>query len=153
MVSMTTTWTTSREARWGNFTVVMFYNGQGFMVQEDRLAVYAAQEQGLCDAVTDDTLALQPVEQTFAHPAAHKLLPETISKEPLSPIVPQGDERWFDLVKAVRYVLITAEELGVTQDNVESMRSREKPRCAACSAWRAVSGRGRWDWLLMLPST
>jgi ABC-type amino acid transport substrate-binding protein len=42
MVSMTTTWTTSREARWGNFTVVMFYNGQGFMVQEDRLAVYAA---------------------------------------------------------------------------------------------------------------
>ena len=70
-------------------------------------------------------MALQPVEQTFAHPAAHKLLPETISKEPLSPIVPQGDERWFDLVKAVMYVLITAEELGVTQANVESMRSSE----------------------------
>jgi hypothetical protein len=81
------------------------------------------------------------------------LLPETISKEPLSPIVPQGDERWFDLVKAVMYLLITAEELGVTQDNVESMRSRKIPRCAVCSAWRAVSGRGRWDWLLMLPST
>ncbi len=167
MLSMTTTWTPGRDARWGNFTVIMFYNGQGFMVRadsgydsvldmdgaivcvtsstttelnleeyfrenelgletvvhEDRLAVYQAYEQGLCDAVTDDVSALEAVKHGFASPDEHKLLPETISKEPLSPLVPHGDEQWFDLVKTVMYVLINAEELGVTQANVESMRT------------------------------
>jgi general L-amino acid transport system substrate-binding protein len=53
------------------------------------------------------------------------ILPETISKEPLTPAVPHGDDKWFDLVKTVMYVLINAEELGVTQANVDSMTSSD----------------------------
>ena len=167
IVSMTTTWTSGREASWGNFAAIMFYNGQAFMVgkdsgynsvldmdgakvcvtgstttelnlqeffqenglkletvvHEDRIAVYENYEKGLCDAVTDDVLALEAVKHDFNNPDDHKLLPETISKEPLSPLVPHGDEQWSDLVRTVMYVLINAEELGVTQDNVESMQS------------------------------
>ena len=68
-------------------------------------------------------------------------------------MVPQGDERWFDLVKAVMYLLITAEELGVTQDNVESMRLSENTQVRRMLGVESGFGQGRWDWLLMSPST
>ena len=35
MLSRNVTWTSSREAQWGNFTIVMFYDGQGMMVRKD----------------------------------------------------------------------------------------------------------------------
>ena len=58
-------------------------------------------------------------------PEDHVILPETISKEPLTPVVPHGDDQWLDLVKTVLYVLINAEEFGVTQANVERMMQHE----------------------------
>ena len=42
------------------------------------------------------------------------ILPETISEEPLTPVVPHGDEQWFDVVKTVMSGLIYAEEYGIT---------------------------------------
>ncbi len=167
LVTLTTTWTIGREARWGDFAAIMFYNGQAFMVRrdagfesaldldgttvcvtgttttelnladffrengleletvvfEDRLAVYQAYEEGRCDAVTDDVSALEAVRASFESPDDHIALPEIISKEPLAPLAPHGDEQWQDVVRAVMYVLINAEELGVTQENVESMKS------------------------------
>ncbi len=58
-------------------------------------------------------------------PAAHTILDITISKEPLTPAVPSGDDQWFDIVKVVVWGLINAEELGVTQANVEEMKNSE----------------------------
>jgi general L-amino acid transport system substrate-binding protein len=46
---------------------------------------------------------------------------EVLSKEPLGPVVPFGDEQWFNVVKWVVYATIEAEELGLTSDNVEEM--------------------------------
>ena len=34
MLSRNVTWTSSRDAQWGNFTIVMFYDGQGMMVRK-----------------------------------------------------------------------------------------------------------------------
>jgi general L-amino acid transport system substrate-binding protein len=51
----------------------------------------------------------------------------TMSKEPLTPAVPSGDDQWFDIVKVVSYVLINAEELGVTSANVDEMMSSNSP--------------------------
>ena len=48
-----------------------------------------------------------------------------MSKEPLTPAVPTGDDSWFDVVKTVMYVLINAEELGVTSQNVDEMMSSD----------------------------
>ena len=90
---------------------------------EDRLAVYQAYEEARCDVVTDDTSALQAVRNGFESPDDHRVLPDVISKEPLSPLTPHGDEQWQDVVRTVMYVLINAEELGVTQEYVESMMS------------------------------
>ena len=52
-------------------------------------------------------------------------MPETIFKEPLTPVVAHGDDQWLDLVKTVMYVLINAEELGITQSNVDAMKSSD----------------------------
>ncbi len=51
----------------------------------------------------------------------------TMSKEPLTPAVPTGDDQWFDLVKAVAYVMINAEELGITSANVDEMMGSDDP--------------------------
>ena len=88
-------------------------------------SVYASYESGDCDATSVDKSQLAAVRSGFAEPEAHFILPETISKEPLSPVVPHGDREWEDLVKMVMYVLINAEELEVTQSNVDAMMSSD----------------------------
>jgi general L-amino acid transport system substrate-binding protein len=163
------TWTSTRDAQWGNYTTIMFYDGQGFMVKadsgfdsaldldgvtacvtsgtttelnladffrqnglsletvvfEDTASVYGAYESGRCDVTTSDKSQLAAIRSGFASPDDHKILPETISKEPLTPVVPHGDDQWFDLVKTVMWVLINAEELGVTQANVQASLSSD----------------------------
>ena len=169
MLARTVTWTTTRDSQWGNYTVVTFYDGQGFMVRKDKnidsalklggtsvcvtsgtttelnladffrqnnlelesvvfentAAVVSAYEQGRCDAFTNDKSQLAALKSGLENPDDHVILPETISKEPLTPVVPHGDDQWLDLVKTVLYVLINAEEFGVTQANVEQMKSSD----------------------------
>ncbi len=78
---------------------------------------------GGCDAMTNDKSSLAASMAAFPNPGDHLVLPETISKEPLAPAVRQGDAQWFDIVKWTVYVLIGAEELGITQANVDDMRA------------------------------
>jgi len=80
-----------------------------------------AQQQylsGACDVYTTDASALAATRATFENPDEHMLLPEIVSKEPLGPLVREGDEPWSDIVRWTLNALITAEELGVTQANV-----------------------------------
>ncbi len=171
MLSRTVTWTSSRDAQWGNFTIIMFYDGQGMMVRkdsgattledldgatvcvttgtttelnladnfrgrglsfeavtfEDTGSVYNAYEEGRCDAATSDKSQLAAAREGFANPDDHLIMDVTMSKEPLTPAVPSGDDQWFDVVKTVMYVLINAEELGVTSQNVDDMMSSDSP--------------------------
>ena len=95
------------------------------VVFEDTASVFGAYEQGRCDVATNDSAQLAAIRSAFASPGDHIILPEIISKEPLTTVVGHGDDRWFDLVKTVIAVLINAEELGVTQANVEAQRSSD----------------------------
>ena len=56
-----------------------------------------------------------PSRLTLTNPDDHIILPEIISKEPLGPVVRQGDDQWFNIVKWVGFALLDAEELGVTR--------------------------------------
>jgi len=76
-----------------------------------------------CDAFTADVSALAAARTTMANPNAHVILPEVISKEPMGPVVRQGDDQWTDVVRWTLYALILAEELGVTSQNVDEMRA------------------------------
>ena len=76
---------------------------------------------GGCDAYTNDKSGLAARRSAFPDPSLHKILPETVSKEPLGPVVRQGDDAWANLVRWVMYGIMNAEELGVTQANVAEM--------------------------------
>jgi general L-amino acid transport system substrate-binding protein len=76
---------------------------------------------GRCEAFTTDMSALYSVRVQQARPRDHIVLPEVISKEPLGPSVRQGDAQWFTIVRWVHFALVNAEELGITQANVDQM--------------------------------
>ncbi len=164
MLVRTVTWTSSRDAGWGNYAQTMFYDGQGFMVREDSGvtdalelegatvcvtlgtttelnlqdfsdqnelgitvatfedtdAVVAAYDAGQCDSFTNDNSQLAALRTALSNPADHIILPNTISEEPLGPVVPHGDDQWFDIVKSVMGILIYGEAYGISQDDVPS---------------------------------
>ncbi len=84
-------------------------------------------EAGKCHAYAADVSRLYASRGTFAEPDKHIVLQETISKEPLGPVVHRGDDAWFDLVKWVLFALINAEELEVNSKNVDQMRESGNP--------------------------
>ena len=87
----------------------------------------AAYEAGRCDAYSTDASQLAGNATSLQHPEEHTVLPDRISKEPLALAVRKGDEQWLDIVKWVGYALVTAEELGVTQANVDQMLTSPNP--------------------------
>ncbi len=165
----TVTWTTSRDAQWGNYAQTMFYDGQGFMIKkdlgitsaydlqgatvcvtqgtttelnladfsnqnalniealtfEDTAAVIASYEEGQCDAFTNDRSQLAALGTSLSDRDAHIILPETISEEPLGPVVPHGDDQWFDIVKTVMSILIYAEAYGISSTNLPSAATED----------------------------
>jgi general L-amino acid transport system substrate-binding protein len=102
----------------------MAYTPVAFEKLDEVNAAYAAQR---CDAYTTDASGLYAIRLTQTNPDDHAVLPEIISKEPLGPVVRQGDTQWFNIVKWVHNALLNAEELGVTQANVEEMMSSGNP--------------------------
>ncbi len=92
--------------------------------------VNAAYDSGRCDVLTTDQSGLYATRLSLAAPDDHVVLPEIISKEPLGPAVRQGDDQWGDIVKWTHYAMLTAEELGVTQANLEEMKASTNPEIA-----------------------
>jgi general L-amino acid transport system substrate-binding protein len=83
---------------------------------------YSTYDEGNCDAVTSDRSQLVSQRTIMTDPAEHVILEVVMSKEPLGPVVPLGDDAWFNIVKWVVFATIEAEEQGITSDNVEEMR-------------------------------
>ncbi|MCB1380504.1 MAG: amino acid ABC transporter substrate-binding protein [Alphaproteobacteria bacterium] len=94
---------------------------------ENNDEVLKAYDEGRCDIFTTDQSGLYAERLKFTNPDEHIVLPEIISKEPLGPVVRQGDDAWFNVVKWTYFALLTAEEFGITQANVEEMKSSTNP--------------------------
>jgi general L-amino acid transport system substrate-binding protein len=86
-----------------------------------------AYDSGRCDAFTSDVSQLYAVRLTLTAPDDHVILPDIISKEPFGPVVRQGDEQWFNIVKWTVFALINAEELGVSSRSIGQALRSEKP--------------------------
>jgi general L-amino acid transport system substrate-binding protein len=86
-----------------------------------------AYDSGRCDVFTTDMSGLYAERLKLNNPADHVVLPEIISKEPLGPMVRHGDDKWFNIVRWTLFAMINAEEMGVTQKNVDEMAKSEKP--------------------------
>lgn len=84
-------------------------------------------KKGRCDAVTSDASQLYGLKLKMDNPDTVMVLPEIISKEPLGPVVRQGDDKWFNIVRWSLFAVLQAEELGVTSANVDEMLKSENP--------------------------
>ena len=81
-------------------------------------------EAGRCDALTSDQSQLYALRIKLQDPNSAMVLPEVISKEPLGPVVRQGDDEWFNVVKWSLFAMINGEELGVSSSNVDEMKAK-----------------------------
>jgi general L-amino acid transport system substrate-binding protein len=102
----------------------MKYEVIAFSTADETVKAY---ESGRCDVFTSDVSQLYAERLKLSNPADHAVLPEVISKEPLGPMVRHGDDQWFDIVKWTLFAMVDAEELGVTQKNVDEMAKSDKP--------------------------
>ena len=89
--------------------------------------VLKSYESGRCDILTSDASQLYSLKTKLKEPSKSIVLPEIISKEPLGPLVRQGDDAWFNIVKWTLNATIEAEELGVTSANVDKMKASGNP--------------------------
>jgi general L-amino acid transport system substrate-binding protein len=98
-------------------------NGMSYepVVFEKADEVVAAYDSGRCDVYTTDASGLAAQRTKLEDPAAHMVLPEIISKEPLGPAVPHGDDQFLDIVKWVIYATVEAEEMGLNSDNIAKL--------------------------------
>jgi len=92
------------------------YQVETFPTAQEAVAAY---DDGRCDAFTTDVSALFAQRLKLANPDEHVILPDIISKEPLSPAVRQGDDRSFKIVQWTHFVMLNAEELGVSSKTIE----------------------------------
>ena len=112
-----------------NLTDAMRSAGVSFepLVFADIDPTYEAYEGNQCDAVTSDRSQLAARRTTMANPDEHVILEDVISKEPLGPVTPLGDDQWFNVVKWTVFATFQAEESGITSENVQDMLASEDP--------------------------
>lgn len=87
--------------------------------------VVSAYESGSCDAISGDKSYLYAIRTELEDPESHLVLREAISSELVGPVVREGDDQWFNIVKWTANALVYAEELGVTQTNIDDMASSD----------------------------
>ena len=100
------------------------YEVVAFASSDETIKAYDA---GRCDAFTTDASGLYAERLKLTNPDEHLVLPEIISKEPLGPATRNNDPQWFNLVKWVHFAMLNAEELGVTQANVDEKLKSDNP--------------------------
>jgi general L-amino acid transport system substrate-binding protein len=89
--------------------------------------ILTAYDGGRCDVFATDVSQLHAERLKLAKPDEHVILPDVISKEPLGPVVRQGDDQWFTVVKWTHFAMVNAEELGVSSKTIERAMQSEKP--------------------------
>jgi len=99
-------------------------------------------EGGRCDAFTTDKSGLATVRATMVNPDDHVILPEDFSKEPLGPMVRQGDDEWFMVVRWALNAMLEAEEYGITSQNVDEMLKSSNPNIQRILGASGEMGKG-----------
>jgi general L-amino acid transport system substrate-binding protein len=86
--------------------------------------MYGAFYAGKCNGITQDISALTSTVIASGHANDYTMLPDTVARDPLALYVRAGDEEWLDVARWTHFALLEAEELGITQANVdEQLRS------------------------------
>ncbi|KKB10293.1 hypothetical protein VE26_05300 [Devosia chinhatensis] len=97
------------------------------VLYEETADLLTAYRAGLCQVVSASGRQLQAIRRELQEPAQHRILPERISKEVIGPVVRMDDDTWFEIVRWTIFALITAEEVGVTSLNIDSLSAARSP--------------------------
>jgi len=100
------------------------YNVLTFSDVDSNISAY---DSGRCDAYTNDRSQLFGLKQKLKKPDDHFILPEVISKEPLGPFINTNDKNFEDIVRWTLYVMLEAEEQGVTSKNIDTFKYLDNP--------------------------
>jgi general L-amino acid transport system substrate-binding protein len=90
---------------------------------EKREEEYAAYAQGRCDADMGWGPNLAILRASQKDPSKHKILPDVLTVGPQVILIPEGDERYMDVINWTLQALFIAEEQGVTAANVDAMKA------------------------------
>ncbi|MCX5930950.1 MAG: amino acid ABC transporter substrate-binding protein [Cyanobacteria bacterium] len=113
---------------------------------------YAAYLGGRCVAVTSDRSQLAAKRSSFPKPDEHTLLPDVMSKEPLTPASVNGDPAWADAMRWTVFALFQAEELGITKANVAAKVAEAKANTNQADLRRFLGVEGDFGKQLGLPA-
>lgn len=117
----------------------MTYNPIAFDTSDQTVRAFKA---GRCDVLTSDQSQLYALRIKLENPEDAVVLPEVISKEPLGPVVRQGDDAWLNIVKWTLFAMINAEENEVTTANVDEMEKSTNPKVLRLLGMEGVKGKG-----------
>jgi general L-amino acid transport system substrate-binding protein len=117
----------------------MTYNPIAFDTSDQTVRAFKA---GRCDVLTSDQSQLYALRIKLENPEDAVVLPEVISKEPLGPVVRQGDDAWLNIVKWTLFAMINAEENEVTAANVDDMKKSTNPKVLRLLGMEGVKGKG-----------
>ena len=102
----------------------MKYEIIAFQTADEAIKAY---DTARCDAFTSDLSQIYAERLKLSNSGDHAILPEIISKEPLGPVVRQGDDQWADIVKWVHFAMVNAEELEVSSKTIDEAINSDKP--------------------------
>lgn len=90
---------------------------------EKREEEYAAYTQGRCDADMGWGPNLAILRASQKEPAKHTILPDVLTVGPQVILIPEGDDRFMDVINWTLEALFIAEDQGVTAANVDAMKA------------------------------
>lgn len=128
----------------------MKYDSVSYAGEDETIKAF---ESGRCDALTNDASGLYGERLRLADPDQMIVLPEIISKEPLTSVVRQGDDQWLNVVRWTHYAMVSAEELGLTRTNVGEMLKSDNPDIRRLLGVEGSIGKGFGlpnDWALKI---
>ena len=109
---------------------------------QDLNQVIAGYLQGRCSAMTSDRSQLAAARTGFINPEEHIILKDVLSKEPLSPASDGTDNKLADALRWIIFTLITAEEEGITKENIDEKvkLAKNNPQLKSLRRFLGVDG-------------
>ena len=109
---------------------------------QDLNQVIAGYLQGRCSAMTSDRSQLAAARSGFKNPEEHIILKNILSKEPLSPASDGADNKLADALRWIIFTLITAEEEGITKENIDEKvkLAKNNPQLKSLRRFLGVDG-------------
>ena len=100
------------------------YRSVSFASLEEAARAY---EAGACDLFSADIVELHEWRARLQNPQDHVVAAQLLSKSPVGPVVRQGDDQWFNVVRWTHFAMVDAEELDVGAKTVDAALNSDNP--------------------------